>query len=520
MKGSGSVYRRQDGRWEAAAFLPTASGTSRRIRVYARTAKDASDKLTIKLADAERGIPVPEKSWTVGAYLDYWMHDVAPGKLRPSTMELYEAAIRIHLKPLVGADPLDRLSVATLQQRLNDQLTQGKTIRTVQLMRTILSAALTRAMREELVARNVARLVELEAAQRADITLWAPNEAGRFLRYAQSHPLYPAFLMMTLYGIRRGEMLGLGWQDIDWDHNVIRIRRQLQQIAGHLEIGPVKTRAGRRDLPLLPIVRDALNRHQAGLPATRAGDGAEPPDGASAVTTIRKRTGISGSRGEAVPLTDEEIADMIVLGKNGRPLWPRNFARAFHLLCRKAGVRRIKLHHLRHGAATLLKNLGVPPRDVQLILGHAHISTTQQIYQHGDPEGQKTALDRAGRVLLCQPVTVADGAISRQNKPSTAEIVVMNTSLTPGGTGGARTHDTLLKSVARLTKDHSLTPIISQIRTRTSTYILGSLAVRTAVKNDDYFMDMNLVLWQWIPLRTALTPIVIPFIDRHARRRQ
>jgi len=466
--GEGTVYLRKDGRWEGAAYLPTPSGKRRRIRVYGKTRQDAHDRLTSYLADAHRGVPTPERSWTIGAYLDYWLGEVAPTTLRPGTLEHYESVVRVHLKPRLGSQSLTQLSVTALQQILNQQLAEGHSVRTVQTTRTVLSAALTRAMREEVVPRNVARLVSLPTWQRKDITPWTVAEAARFLTAAQPERLYAAFLLLTLYGMRRGEVLGLRWSDIDWDQNQVHIRQQLQEVRGQIYVGTVKTNAGVRDLPLLAAVRDALRQHQA------------------------------ASAGLA---TD---SDLVFLSDEGTPLWPRNFVRVFQRVREQAGLRRIKLHHLRHTAATLLKNFGVPARDAQLILGHANITTTQQLYQHGDVQAQQTALDRVGRALL---VSTGDGGRSRQSQPSTAEFVVTETSFLSGGPGGARTLDTLLKSLSRLGRDSALTPVLEQLRARMSTYVLGSAAVRNSRQEE------SLVVSEWYPIRAALKPVVIPFIN-------
>ncbi|MEV0710385.1 tyrosine-type recombinase/integrase [Nocardia aurea] len=485
--GEGTVYRRKDGRWEGAAYLGTVSGRVRRLRVYGKTRKEANDKLTIKMADVQRGIPVPDRTWTVGDYLEYWMREIAPSRLRPTTMELYESAIRLHLRPMVGSYTLERLNVPTLQQLLNQQLAQGKTLRTVRLIRTILSAALTRAVREEVVARNVARLVELEADKRDEIVPWTIEEASHFLRYTQHHPLHPAFLMLVVYGVRRGEVLGLRWSDIDWEHNTIHIRQQLQEIRNHLEVGPVKTDAGKRDLPLLPVVRIALSQLQAHTAAPTLGSTSEIVEGVPMEIEILQGYGAARSNELATSreLSASDISDIIIRGRNGMPLWPRNFGRVFQKLAKEAGLRRVKLHWLRHGTATILKSLKVQPRDAQIIMGHAHISTTLQIYQHGDPETQKEALDQAGRVLTDN----IDGYVSRQALPSMSEVVVRNASIQSGGSGGARTLDTLLKRRFPATVDCGTTPVIQQLRARLSIRFLGSLAVNVAVKtsgSNDY----------------------------------
>ena len=92
--GEGTVYRRKDGRWEGAAYLPTVSGQRKRLRVYGATRQEAHSKLTLRLADGKRGIPIADASWTVGSYLDYWMSEVIPQTLRPRTTELYESVVR------------------------------------------------------------------------------------------------------------------------------------------------------------------------------------------------------------------------------------------------------------------------------------------------------------------------------------------------------------------------------------------------------------------------------------------
>lgn len=452
--GEGTVYRRKDGRWEAAAYLPTATGIRRRISVYGGTRAEAQRKLTTRLADAERGIPVPERSWTIAGYLDYWLSEVAPLRLRPKTLELYESVIRIHLKPLLGHQSLTKLSVPILQQKLNHHLAAGHSVRTVRGVRTVLSAALTRAMREELVTRNVARLVELPSEQPKEVIPWTAQEAGRFLSVAKNDPRFAAYLLLMLFGLRRGELLGLRWSDVDWDNGQIHIRQQLLQIGGELQVGPVKTRAGQRDLPLIPLARTVLAQHQARSAAA-----------------------------------EHNAWDLVITGDDGRPLWPRNFARMFHRSREQAGLRRIRIHDLRHMTATMLKDLGVPARDAQLILGHAHISTTQQIYQHGDAAAQHQAIDRIGQVLQALPTqttTAESSRRSRQNQPSMAETVVLNASIISGGSSGARTHDTLLKRRTLIGERDSFTSVITQLRTRTNTHILGYVAVKSSRQDDQW----------------------------------
>ena len=219
-------------------------------------------------------------------------------------------------------------------------------------MRVVLSAALTRAMREELVSRNVARLVTLPSAPSRNRRPWSVEEARRFLRAARRDPLHAVFTFLLAYGLRRGEILGLSWDDVDFDQGVIHIRRQVVRAGGRLYLGPVKTTAGVRELPLLEIVREALAEHEA-----------KQLLGNSASAWDRER--------------------LIFTTASGRPVEPRNIGRSFERIVRKAGLRPIRLHGLRHTTASLLKKLGVSPRDAMVILGHSNISVTLGIYTRG-----------------------------------------------------------------------------------------------------------------------------------------
>lgn len=176
--------------------------------------------------------------------------------------------------------------------------------------------------------------------------------------------------MLLVYGLRLGEVLGLRWHDIDEHDGEVRIRQQLQRVRGQLRLYPVKTAAGRRDLPLLPVVRDMLTFRSAAQAADRLELGRAWEDTGLVFTT-----------------------------RTGRPIEPRNLLRSFRRICDHNQLRLIKVHHLRHTTATLLKNLGVPARDTQLILGHSRLAVTLEIYTHDDRQAQREALGRISDAL-------------------------------------------------------------------------------------------------------------------------
>ena len=370
LNGEGSLTRRADGRWMGRFYAWTTAGTRKRITVYGRTRKEATEKMREAQDHNRQGIPVPDRAWKLADWLDYWLENVVDPNRRPATYRLYEMTVRLHLKPGLGSSPLNRLSASRVQAFFNSQLSAGRSVRTVQVMKTVLSSALSRAMREELVARNVARLAELPTWERKPITPWSAVEARAFLDAAKKDPLYPAFMLLLLYGLRRGEVLGLRWRDVDEEDGEIRIRQQVQRSKGELRFYPVKTAAGRRDLPLLPIAQSMLDLRRQAQAADRQELGRAWQDNGLIFTT-----------------------------KTGRPVEPRNLVRSFHRICARDKLRDIKVHHPRHTTATLLKNLGVPARDAQIILGHSRLAITLEIYTHEDRLAQRQALGRISEAL-------------------------------------------------------------------------------------------------------------------------
>ncbi len=370
INGEGSLTQRADGRWMGRFYAWTTAGTRKRITVYGRTRQEATERMREAQERNRQGIPVPDRSWKLADWLDYWLANVVAVNRRPATHMLYETTARLYLKPALGKVPLTRLSAARVQTFLNQQLADGQSIRKVQVMKAVLSSALNRAMREELVVRNVARLAELPSWERKPIQPWTVSEARAFLDAAKGDPLYPAFVLLLIYGLRRGEVLALRWRDVDADDGEIRIRQHIQRVSGQLRLGPVKTAAGRRDLPLLPLAGDMLDVRRAAQAADRAELGQAWQDTGLIFTT-----------------------------RTGRPIEPRNLVRSFQRICNANEIRVIKVHHLRHTTATLLKNLGVPARDAQIILGHSRLAVTLEIYTHQDRQARRDALKKISDAL-------------------------------------------------------------------------------------------------------------------------
>ncbi len=372
-RGQGTVTKRKDGRYEVALHVNTPDGTKERVRRYAKTRSEAEDALAELVKRNNSGLLTACKEVKLSDYLDSWLETVKLN-LRPGTYQGYEAIVRLYLKPSLGKKSLTKISVADFRRHISGQLAQGASVRSVQKQRLTLATALSQAEADELISRNVAKNVKVPKYHPKEIVPWNANQLRIFLDTAISDPLYPIFVMLSMYGMRVSEALGLSWQNIDFDTKVIHLRQQLSFYDKTFHYADLKTEAGRRDLPLLVIAQAALGSIERNSEGT--------------------------------------LSDLVFKTKSANPIHRRNVLRSFKRLSRKAGLPEIALHHLRHTTATILKDIGAPDRDTQLIIGHAHISTTQQIYQHSGVAERSLYLEQYEQKI------VGIGACSRQLQPS------------------------------------------------------------------------------------------------------
>ncbi len=335
--------------------------------------------------------------------MDYWLIKVKP-RIRRGTLSGYEAIIRIYLKPGLGNKSLAKLNVIDVQTFIDNQVRAEQSPRTIQKMRIVLSAILQHAAKEERVPRNVARLVTIPTYKPKEVKPWSVDELTVYLQAASDHQYYPIYFLMGFYGLRRGEALGLSWSDIDSNNKVIRIRKQVEFYEGNYSYAELKTEKSRRDLPMLPAVVSVLKHLQ--------------------------------------PTNVGPLPDLIFKTSNGLPVDPHNLRRTFKRISKEAGLPTSTLHHLRHTAATNLKDLGVPAKDVQAILGHANISTTLQFYTHADINSKSEALQKYELQIS------EKSASSRQIKPSGDKLLAEYIKINSGTKGLIRQTDPRLMSPA------------------------------------------------------------------------
>jgi integrase len=367
------VHRKSDGRWQGQAYVLLPNGARVRRTVYGRTRAEVHEKVTALVHQAQRGVPAANTALTVGEYLMIWLDEVARRKLRPKTYSDYELVVRKHLMPTLGRYRLARLSPSNLRQLLNAKADEGLAPGTVKKIHVVIGSALQAAVRDDLLTRNVARLVQVPVPRSEPVGVLDVDDARRLLDAARNDRLYALWAVALGVGLRKGEALGLRWSDVDLEAGWLQVRQSLQRVAGHLQLSAPKTSSSRRSVPLPRVCVEALEAHRRTQEEERRALGAAWHDSGLVFTT---------------PL--------------GTPIDPRNVIRALNSLCERAGVRRIRVHDLRHTCATLLLVQGVHPRVVMEVLGHSRISVTMDVYTH-----VVSAVQREAATLMHQALTGA-----------------------------------------------------------------------------------------------------------------
>ena len=369
--GEGSVYRRSDGRWVAAHYVLRPDGGRERRPIYGKTRAEVAAKLAEMVAKTHAGVPLATKAWTVQDYAEHWLTDVVAPRLRPSTLASYRSTVRLHIAPGIGRLTLRRLTPTHLRRLLAAKSESGLSVRSVQIVHAVVRAMLAEAMRDELVERNIATVVRGPSAAREEVKPWTPEEAGRLLAAAAGNRLYALFAAGVALGLRRGELLGLRWVDVDLEQRMLRVRQSVQRVHRvGLIVGPPKSRRSIRDIPLPAYAVRVLREHRDRQEVERCA--VEPywqDSGLVFTTTI------------------------------GTAIEPRNLLRLLDQLIAAAGVRRIRFHDLRHTCASLLLAQGVPPRVVMDVLGHSQFAITMDLYSHVMPTALREAADAMDRVL-------------------------------------------------------------------------------------------------------------------------
>ena len=365
------------------------TGKKRRRWVAAGTRRvDAEKVLAEEIRRKYDGEPVPTEKLTLGQYLTGRWLPIQKSRVRASTYDSYRRNIDLHVLPALGRRPLERLTAEDVDLFYATLLTEGrkkpkkakgsekdtvtglapKTVRNIHVM---LHKAMADAQRKGIVVRNVVALADaptLKNRQEGNIKAWDAAQLRVFLDSVREHRLHPAFHLSSHTGMRRGEVLGLRWCDLDLDARRLSVRQALVSIAYDVEISDVKTGTGRRTIDLDPVTVDVMKVWW--------------------IERCEEKGGIEPS-GE----------ELVFVKPDGSWIHPQSFSQVLDRKVAKLDVPTISLHDLRHTHATLLLKAGVPVKVVSERLGHANVAFTMSIYQHVLPGMQaEAALTFAGLI--------------------------------------------------------------------------------------------------------------------------
>ncbi|MGH3544966.1 MAG: tyrosine-type recombinase/integrase [Mycobacteriales bacterium] len=393
--GEGSIFPYRNG-FAAYVWVTKPDGKRTRKYVYGKTRDEVHDKWIALQGKARKG-PIATKAMTVRKFATYWMTEIVEPNLSPGTYATYEVAVRLYIVPGLGDRRLDRLNTPVVQMWLNTVArtcrccTQGKDARRreekrrccskgeccnaipssplIRQLRRILRAMLTCAIEADHITDNPAVRIKLPPLRKSRGKSWSSDEARRFLEHVRVNDsrFYAAYVLILVLGLRKGEVLGMSWDQIDFDIAEVVPRFQLQRIGRNLLRRAVKTETSEDPLPLPDICIAALKHHRENVAANEG----YPPD--------------SG--------------DLLFRTVTGRPVEPRNFNRFMDRQIKTVGVPRITVHDARRTRGTLLADLDIHPRVAMRILRHAQFSITMEVYTQVSSEKTRKALQRLGESL-------------------------------------------------------------------------------------------------------------------------
>lgn len=347
------------------------SGKRRQPQRTYKTRREAEAGMAQWLVEIQQGTAVDRSRQTVAEMLTYWLDTYARHNVRPTTLDDYEVTVRVHLIPALGHLPIQKLTPAHLQRFYADKLAAGCSPRVVQICHRRLSQALDQALSLGLVARNVTRNVTPPRVERTEMRTWTAEEARAFLAVAPHSSYGPVWTVLLGTGMRRGEVLGLRWKDVDLDAGTIRIVQSVVPFKGLGHIQQPKTPSARRTVTMAPAIVVALRDHR------------------------RRQNEHRLALGDAW-----HDHGLVFPAANGHPINPDNLRRDYARLIELAGVPRIRIHDQRHTHVTLALQAGAPVGAISQRVGHSRTSITLDVYGHVTMDMQRQAAQAIDAVLF------------------------------------------------------------------------------------------------------------------------
>ena len=370
--GEGTIAKRPNGTYEAKITLED----GKRKTFYGKTRKDVQEKLKVALREQQQGTLVTAPQQKLEDFLKQWLEDTQMHSIRPRSFERYEEIVRLHIVPVLGRIQLQKLTPQQVQSFYTKKIKEGFKAGTVASFHNVLHKALDTAVRWNLIAKNVCDVVSPPRAVKFEFQPLTVEQVRKLLEVTKGHYMEALFKLALATGMRRGELMGLKWQDVDFDTGTLQVRRILTRIPskmegkGFIESEP-KTKSSRRSVVIASFALEALREHRW-----------------RQLDAIKK----------AGPLWQHH--DYVFCTSIGTHINPTtDMLEPLNELLEQAGLPHIRFHDLRHSAASLLMSQGVHPKVVQELLGHSTIGMTMDVYSHVLPSMQQDAISKLNDVL-------------------------------------------------------------------------------------------------------------------------
>ena len=371
--GEGNIRKRKDGRWEGRFTAGHDPATGKQVikSVLGKTQAEVKEKLKKAIEDAEKVDFTKTGKYTVGIWMDEWFENVAKIKVRASSHQTYRGYIDNHIKPNIGNIPIEKLTTMDLQKFYRKLLTKGRVERieskdqpkglsakTVRNINQVISSAMDLAVAQKIISANPTNACALPKIEHQEMQTIPAEQLQVFLQEAKATGVYEMYYIELATGLRRGELLGLKWQDIDWKNGVIKVRRQVARVDGQIKEAPLKTKNSYRTVTISQQAIEVLKEQ-------------------------KKKTNDT----------------YVFPSPNGGPISPDSVNNMLKRVLERAGIPTVRFHDLRHTFATIALQNGVDIKTVSGMLGHFSAGFTLDTYAHVTTSAQKEAAQTMGNIL-------------------------------------------------------------------------------------------------------------------------
>lgn len=406
-KSKGSVREFKKGVYQGRVLLGYDSKTGREIRpvVYGKSTQEVWKKLIQIIERNEHGQPLRDSKMKFGDWLASWLDNHVKIRSRLTTWENYKWVADTHIIPIVGKVPIKNLRPHHLQELYRQKFESGRidktgglSARTVQLIHRICHAALEQAVREDLIVRNVAHLASLPKRQRKEMKAMTEEQVRTFLQGNKDDPMFSAFFLLVSTGMRRGEILGLRWTDVDLDKQTVYVQRSwVKSQTKSAQFAEPKTAMSRRVIPLTAEAVAVLQQHK------------------------EKQVIIKKEKEEKSKKYEDQ--SLIFCAEDGNPLYPGTLNTYLANALKRADLPKFRMHDIRHTFASLMIARGVPIKVVQELMGHTTVQMTLDNYTHVMPGMKEGAMEQLKSVFTVMEPTDEAITVAQINSPDGPESI-------------------------------------------------------------------------------------------------